>query len=321
MKRILTFILVFLLVFTVIGCTEETTTEGTTSTTTLATTTTSEPLEPSTVMVPNGAPALAQLFMQDNDNYIVDVVNGADPLAAAFGSGSHDFIYAPTNLGAKLYNSGIEYQLIAAVTFGNYYLVSMDETFTLASLEGKEIVVFGQNSTSDIILQYVLDENGINATYRYVNAVSDAHAEFILDNETIILSAEPLLSVLAQSVSGFNTIDLQAAYEAITGESSYPQAGVFASAELSDAEIQRFLTDLEESIQIVQTDLNAAVTKAGELEYPFPAPVLTTAIPNSNIDFVTATDVKDDLEAYFNIILEMNATLLGGTLPDTDFYY
>lgn len=318
MKRLLTIILSFVVAFALTACTEDTTTIDLTTTQEITTT---EALEPSTVMAPNGAPALAQLFMQDNDDYVVDIVNGADPLVAAFGSGSHDFIFAPTNLGAKLYNSGIEYQLIAAITFGNYYLVSMEENFTLESLEGKEIVVFGQNSTSDIVLQYVLDENEINATFRYVNAVSDANAEFIIDNETIILSAEPLLSVLAQSISGFNTIDLQVEYEEITGESSYPQAGVFAKASLSDAEVLRFLADLEDSIDTVQTDLDAAVAKALELEYSFPAAVLTTAIPNSNIDFVTAAEVRTDLEAYFNIILDMNSGLLGDILPDDGFYY
>jgi len=174
MKKTLTLLLGFLISFALLGCGANY----------------DEPLK---VIVPNGAPALAQIFMQENENYEVSVVNGAQPLVAAFGSGTHDFIFAPTNLGAKLYNSGLEYQFIAAVTFGNYYLVSMEDDFTLSSLEGKEIVVFGQNATSDIVLRYVLEENNITATLRYVPSVGDANAEFALDNDIIILSAEPML--------------------------------------------------------------------------------------------------------------------------------
>lgn len=274
-----------------------------------------------TVMVPNGAPALSQLFMQENEHYDVSVVNGADPLAAAFTSGSHDFIYAPTNLGALLYNTGTEYQFIAAVTFGNYYLVSTEEDFTLESVEGKEIVVFGQNSTSDIILQYILEQNNISSTFRYVNAVGDANTELIIDNDIIILSAEPLLSVLSGMVADINTVDLQLEYQEITGESSYPQAGVFAKAELDSRYVDDFLEELENSVDLVNSDLEAAVAKALELDYSFPESVLTTAIPNSHIGFETASDVREDLEAYFNIILEMNGDLLAGELPNDDFYF
>lgn len=303
MKKTLIILLSFITIFGLIGCNTD--------------------KDPLTVMAPNGAPALSQLFVQDNvDEYTVDVVNGADPLVAAFGSGSHDFIFAPTNLGAKLYNSGIGYKFIAAVTFGNYFLVSMEDDFTIASLAGKEIVVFGQNATSDIIIKYILRENNIdNVTITYVDAVSTANSAFIADHDKIIMTAEPLLSVLSNAVPGFNTIDLQAEYKKITGESSYPQAGVFAKDTLTDKQIKNFLKDLENSIETVNSDLDSAVAKAVELEYSFPEAVLRTAIPNSNIDFVKAADVRTDLEAYFAIILEMNGALIGDKLPDDGFYF
>lgn len=301
MKKILTIIMIMIVSISITACNNS---------------------EPLTVMAPNGAPAFAQLFVQDDEeNYTVDIVNGVDPLVAAFGSGSHDFIFAPTNLGAKLYNSGIEYKFIAAITFGNYYLVSMEDNFTLESLEGKEIVVFGQNATSDIVLKYILEENDITATLTYVDSVATANAAFIADNTKIIMSAEPLLSVLAINVSGFNTIDLQTKYQEITGESSYPQAGVFAKTSLSSRQIRNFLNDLEDSVEKVNTDLDSTVAKAAELEYTFPEAVIRSAIPNSNIDFIAASDVRNDLESYFSIILTMNGALIGDKLPDDDFYH
>jgi NitT/TauT family transport system substrate-binding protein len=197
----------------------------------------------------------------------------------------------------------------------------MEDNFTIESLDGKEIVVFGQNATSDIVLRYVLEENDINATFSYVGSVGEANAQFILDNDIIILSAEPLLSILANSVSGFNTIDLQAEYQEITGEASYPQAGVFAKASLENRYVRDFLNALEDSVDSVNNDLDAAVAKAVELEYSFPESVLRAAIPNSNIGYESAADVREDLEAYFNIILDMNGALIGNQLPDDDFYF
>jgi len=66
------------------------------------------------VLIPFGSPALSMaglLINEDNqvgeyslDEYVTyktEIVNGSDPLVAAFTSQRHDVIIAPTNLGAK----------------------------------------------------------------------------------------------------------------------------------------------------------------------------------------------------------------------------
>ncbi|MDT8337017.1 MAG: hypothetical protein RQ856_04225 [Candidatus Izemoplasmatales bacterium] len=275
-----------------------------------------------TIMAPAGAPALAQIYLQNNDDYLVDIVNGPDPLVAAFGSKSHDFIFAPTNLGAKLYNNGIEYIFIAGVTFGNYFLATVTETnFNLDSLEGKEIICFGMNNTSDIVLRYILDSNNINASITYVDSLEMANSSLIADNNAIILSAEPALSVLQTKVSGIKTIDLQAEYQTLTGENSYPQSGVFARKDLSERIIDKFLNDLKNSILKVNLEIEDTADLAVDLEMGFPKEVLITAIPNSHINYQEAIDIKTDLENYFNIIFNINPILIGEKLPDDNFYY
>lgn len=278
--------------------------------------------EPLSIIVPNGAPALSQIFLQEEtDKYSVTIVNGEDPLVAALGSGSDDFVFCATNAGAKLYASGVDYKFVAAITFGNLFLVSDQENFTLSSLEGKEIVLFGQNATPDIILKYILQENNINATLTYVDSVASANAAYAADHSKIVMTAEPLMSVLALNAGSFNVIDLQQEYKNITGRDSYPQAGVFAKNTLSDRQINTFLDDLQASVEKVNGDVDATVALAAQLEYTFPEAVIRSAIPNSNIGFKTAEDVRSDLEYYFNIILDMNSDLIGGALPDNDFYY
>lgn len=273
------------------------------------------------VIVPSGAPALSQIYLQDSGDYEVDVVNGPDPLVAAFGSGSHDFIFAPTNLGAKMYNNGIEYKFIAAITFGNYYLVSTIEDFQIEDLENKEIVCFGKNATSDIILRYILDENSIQADIVYVDSLAMANTELVLDNNKIILSAEPALSALKDKVSGIQTIDLQAEYSDLSGSGSYPQSGVFAKTELDKKVIDRFLANLRDSIEKVNNDNENTANLAVELDYGFTYEIMVEAIPKSNIGFMNATDAKNNLEYYFEIILDLNSALVGGKLPDDGFYY
>jgi len=274
------------------------------------------------IIVPLGAPQIAQIYLQESREYNVDIVNGPDALVASFGSQSHDFIFAPTNLGAKLYNNSIEYVFIAAITFGNYYLATVtEEDFTIESLNGKEIICFGMNATSDIVLRYILESNNIVANIIYVDSLEMANASLILDNSKIILSAEPALSLLKTKVQGIETIDLQNEYQEITGEGSFPQSGVFAKTSLSDTEINTFLANLESSIDKVNNQFTETASLALELELGFTEETLISAIPRSNIIYMTAQEAKSDLEYYFNIILEINPSLIGERLPDINFYY
>lgn len=276
------------------------------------------------LMVPAGSPALAQLYVQEDDeHYTVDVINGSDPLIAAFSSKSHDVIFSPTNLGAKLYNVGSsDYLFAGTIVWGNYYLVGKGQSsFTLDSLAGKTIVVFGQNSTSDIIIKYILAENDVSVTIEYVDAVSTATAAFLADQSRIILSAEPSLSVLSSKVTDLQIIDLQAEYQKITGSDSYPQAGVFVRPDLDKADVTNFLKDLADSIEKVNADPEEAAALATSFEYGFEESVLVSAIGNSHLNFVSAAESQDALEAYFTMILASNPAQVGGKLPDQDFYF
>ncbi|HPF41978.1 MAG TPA: hypothetical protein PLP02_00505 [Bacillota bacterium] len=305
MKKILSALLVFVMVGVLSACTQK---------------------ELVTVMVPSGSPALAQLYIQeDTETYQVDVVQGADPLIAAFTAGTHDFIFAPTNLGAKLYTASPDYVYIAAVVFGNYYLVAdmgdSEDTFDLSYLDGREMTAFGANSTGDIVMKYIFDSADITPNIIYVDSVATATSLLISGETDIILTAEPSLSVLLAQNPNYAVIDLQTEYENLTGESSYPQAGVFAKATLTNRVINNFLKDLEDSIDQVNESPSAAATLATTLGYTFGESVLQTAIPNSHLGFVGALDSRSDLEAYFTVIMSVSAPLIGGALPVDDFYY
>jgi len=276
-----------------------------------------------TIMVPSGSPALAQIYLQqDVEQYRVDVVNGADALLYAFGSESHDVIFAPTNLGAKLYQSGMNYLFAGTVVWGNYYLIAKNQSsFDIASLQGKNVVVFGQNQTSDIILRYLLNEMDVSVTITYVDSVATASAMFLANNDLIVMVAEPSLSAVNSKVTDVQIIDLQTTYQSVTGSDSYPQAGVFVNKSLDEKLINNFLSDLGDSVELVNQDPQAASLIAAELEYAFSQSVIANAIPYSHLEFVSANDSRVALEAYFTMILDFNGALIGGSLPNDEFYY
>lgn len=281
------------------------------------------------IMAPLGSPALAQTYIQstqpelgENSTYSVEIVGGTDPLVAAFTSGSHDIIYAPTNLGAKLIKSGIEYKYAGAVVWGTLYIGTQStEPIELSDLEGKELIVFGQNATPDVVTQTVLGD--MDVTIKYVGSAADAQAEILANNNAFVLLTEPLLSVTRIKVSNLQTIDLQEEWSKITGKDKYPQAGIFVKNSLIEARpdvVKTYLELVEESVNQANETPDQIAMMAVGLEYGLPLPVLESAIPTSSLHFENAKDSKDDLIFYFEKIMELNPALIGGELPAEDFY-
>lgn len=311
MKKNLIIMLTLLLTFTLSACT---------------------PAEaPIKVLVPNGAPALAQTAIEygesrkETSDFDIELVFGADLLATAFATESHEIIFAPTNLGARLFTAaGASYRLAATVTWGNLFIASKQPLDGLESLDGKKITVFGENATPDIVFRSLLGEVTFTEApqINYVDAVDMAASELETDPDSIVMLAEPAMSVVEMRTDEtLNVIDLQAAWQTYFDQDSYPQAGVFIHKDLSDDIVADYLERLQESIALIYTDLETVLSYAETLDYPFPTPVLREATPRSNIRYVDAADSKNALEFFFNRILELQPALIGGTLPDDNFYY
>jgi len=274
------------------------------------------------IIVPYGSPELAQLYLENSSDYQVDVVSGPDPLVAAFGSSSHDVIFAPTNLGAKMYQSKDSYQLLATIVWGNYYLVSSSsEEFNISSLDGKNITIFGKNQTSDIILKYLFSELNISPLITYVDSVSSAAQLFLTFQESIVLLAEPAYSNVMNQLPLTQTIDIQEVYESVTGKDSYPQSGVFIRKNLEKSKILKIENDLINSIDNANQNPMEAALLAVELKMGLPKEIISNAILNSNLRYVSAKDSKEAIIFYFGLILSMNEALIGGQLPNDLFYY
>ena len=211
MKKI-SLILIMLLSFVLVACTK----------------TTKESRQAS-VIVPSGTPSLAVMnYIKENSDSKVEVVEGSDPLIAAFANTSYDAIIAPVNLGAKFYNSGTSsYILAKTIVWGNLYIASSENITSIDDLNGEKLVVFGKNSTPDIITRIVLGaKENLNVEIEYVSDVQTANSLLVSGKAKYIVTAEPSISKIKDQ-KGLKTLDLQEEYSKVTGETSYPQAGIF----------------------------------------------------------------------------------------------
>lgn len=293
-KRSLTFLVCLLLLIFISGCAKD----------------------KLSMIVPSGSTQFAQLYLENSDDYETTVVQGADPLVSAFAANSYDIIVAPTNLGAKLYQSKPTYQLAASITWGNYYLVSK-RVIISDDLEHQEIIAFGQNQTPDAILQYVLEEQVVNITY--LDSIASVVSEFILDGSKIYLVAEPSLSIL-KATFDLSVVDIQSLYQQKTGKDSYPQASVFVHHTLSNREVKKIKDDFKNSIHLANEDPTSASVVAIELGIHIDQDVIVSAIDHSNIMYMSSEDAKSDIVYYLEMLRNFNVVFTGEELPDDSFY-
>ena len=278
------------------------------------------------VIVPTGTPSLGIANVL-NDKTLVDanIVSGSDPLIAAFTNASYDVVVAPVNLGAKLYNANenFSYILYKTIVWGNYYLVSNEEIATLESLEGKTVLVFGKNSTPDVVLRTLISAKNINVNLEYEDDVATANSYHLSGKADIIVSAEPSLTKMSAN-KNFYTLDLQKQWQQLTGSYSLPQAGIFIKKDSKDEKYLKTVLDkMIESVQMAQTKPNVLIASAVSVDENLAKigkETLQKAIGNCNLR-VEETD-KEAIEFYFSQVIQLGiGATVGGKLPDEAFYY
>lgn len=286
------------------------------------------------VMTPDGAPSMAiAKMMKDNASFGCDPtysIIGSDAVASSFSNGDADFIIAPTNAGVNFANKLGTYKMVAVTSWCNLYLVGNADTKALseckdaneflAQLSDKTIASIGANLVPDITFKHILSTAGVNAT------VSASTADVIQNDlkEGAIsygILGEPAVTATLMKVSNVKRLcSISELWVSITN-TQFTQAGLFVKKSIieNDKEsVEKFITELRASIEY----LNESAENAKELgdymestgKSTLKGAVVSKCYIQMNQKFVLASEVKDDIIAFANV--------LGANVPaDADIFY
>ena len=283
----------------------------------------SEDLNAVQVSSPNGAPGLALAAMAvkapEQYHYVA-----AETITAEFASAQSDFIIAPINVGAKLYKAGkSSYKLAAVVTWGNLYFASQRPDFTVDSLNGAELTLFGENTINAVVANYTLDQLGIKpASVQYLAGAANTQSLLLTDANAIVLTAEPALTAAKMKSSAISAISLNELYQQAAGtdNAGYPQAGLFVSRAAIEQHpdlVAAYLGQAETAVKQCETDVQAVAEAAVALELLPNLKVAVKAIPGCAIHFVSSAEARAEIEK----VAQLDLSQFGGALPSDDFYY
>ena len=267
------------------------------------------------IIVPQGNPFIAVGNLIGEENINIESVNGAAGVKAGLVGNDYDIVIAPLNLGAQLYVGGkSKYVLDSVIALGNTYIISNKETKldSIKDLQDKTILAYSQGGTPDIILQYALSKNNVNAKIEYKPSLTEVVPFFVQGQYDYILAAEPVITSLKVNKNKeLNVLNLQDVVDA-----TIMQAAIFVNPDSTKQDSINVVIDkIKDNIENMNKNPEVYANSIIEKDVYFKdltANIMSQSIPNSNLDFVKAKENIAKVESYL--------TMIGYKLPDEAFY-
>jgi NitT/TauT family transport system substrate-binding protein len=296
-----------------------------------------------TLVGPPGPMAIPLAYLVEN-NKLSDIATetelviweNSDQLKAIVSGGQEaHFITMPSNSTATFYNKGMNLKMLDISVWGILYVVSDDPDMgTIEDLKGKEVVIPFQGNMPDILFNYICQKKGIDTaedlTVYYANSPQQAAQLLLSGQKTCSVLTEPLTTqVLMKAESAeltlYRSIDIQTEWNQASGQGErIPIAGTVAlPAVQKDSDvIRRFMEEYTQAVNWIKTNPDEAGTLGANIEQlGFEAKPVAESVKNTKWDFTQVRDCKQEIEAFFTALSDLNPAVIGGQLPDDGLYY
>ncbi len=290
-----------------------------------------------------GPSSIGMVSLMDRNNknessnaYDFYIAGAADDIVAKVSSGELDVAAVPTNLASTLYNKTSGNVLIACVsTLGSLYLLENGNTINSAEdLRGKEIYNTGRGATPECVLNFILAENGIDpqndADVQYMAEHTELAAALTSNEVSIGLLPEPFATTVLLANSNVRiALDLNDEWKKACdakglSENLLTMGSVIVNKEFADKNkdvFNKMMDEYKASIEFVNENPKDASLLVESFEIMPSAAVAEKAIPGCKMTFIDGEEMRKSVSSYLTILFEQEPKLVGGKLPDEDFYY
>lgn len=331
MKKLLAILLALTLVFALAGCKSNDTVS--TAPENSSETYTAVDMSVACMTGPTGI-GMAKL-MADSDanatenNYTFTVASAASDITGKFLNGEINIASVPTNVAATLYNKTEgKVRMLAVNTYGVLSILEKGNTIkSVADLKGKTIYSTGQGQNPEFILKYILTENGINPeTDVTINFVSseDLVAKLISGEAEVALAPEPAATTVMVKNQELNrALSINDEWAKVS-DSKLMMGCIIALdsyVTVNEKAVEKFLEEYEKSVKFATENIDETATHCAAYNITATDVIAKKAIPTCNLCYVTGSDMKNNVNAYYNVLFNADATSVGGKLPADDLFY
>lgn len=261
-----------------------------------------------------------------------------DELRSMTIKGDVDFVAIPTNTAAILNNKGVDIKLLNVSVWGILGMISRDDSLkSLKDFKGKKIAVPFRADMPDIVFKQLLKKEGLDPQKDfelvYVASPIDAMQMLIMRRIDHALLAEPAISMALRKTKSFpvslvapdlfRSVDLQNEWGALFKNSGdVPEAGIAVMGHVKDEHlIKRFQQEYEKSLEWYKANPKEAGVLVAKNIDMLDKDAVADSISHVRLKGADALKVKEELEFFFEVLMQEEPKSIGGKLPDDDFYY
>jgi NitT/TauT family transport system substrate-binding protein len=259
----------------------------------------------------------------------VEAIGSIDTMVARLLSGELDAAVLPLNIATKLYNSGVDYRLLAVVGNGMVKMVSTDASIhSLSDLRGRIVHFAGQGATPEFLFRTIAKHEGLDPdkdlTMVFSMQPPEIAANMAVGRVEHAVLPEPFATLaLRGNPSSREAFSLSGRWKTISGQESYPMSVLVAKGAYVDKcpdLLRSLMAAYQESIRSVLSDPIAAGLLVEKHDPGLKANIAAASIPSSAFVFIPAIEARTSVEVLLSIFLSLSPSSIGSKLPGEAFY-
>ena len=282
----------------------------------------------------NGPSAVSFIQMIDQPQTIggmkTEIIVKSEPMQiqAMMMQGELDFAILPTVMAANLFNKGLKYKMLACPIWGTLYLLENQSSKKISTLNGQTIYVFGQATTSDILLRQLIQKKAISDVkidYKY--STNHELSQALLNKKIkLAVISEPLVSHLLSQDPSIQIIAKIECEEFVSKveKDIFVQTAFIVSDRFSKeypSLVEQVSDAYASSCDFTNNQPEIAAQLLVSHKFSSNINVARRSIPLCSIRYMEAYVLESELNRYLHIFYDYDPKSIGGKIPGSDFIY
>lgn len=264
------------------------------------------------------------------NDYAYTIAAAPDEITGKLVSGALDIAALPTNAAATLYNKtkgGVK--LLSLNTLGVLYILEDgDDIKSVADLKGATIGASGQGAVPEFVLNYVLEQNGIDpkkdVKIKWFDEHSELAAQMLADKIEVAIVPEPFVTTITMQDDDIRVaLNMTEEWDKVA-DCTLSMGCIAVRTEFADKNpeaVKMFLEEYAASVQKANNSVDETAKLCVQYEIVAKAPIAVSAIPRCNMVTVTGDEMVNQIKGFYDLLYKFNPGLIGGAVPDDGFYY